>query len=97
MPRQEGKTSRKSQGRAVDGVWEEKKDWDAPSGRKNLKKKSRKSSRRGIGREKGLGCPARKGKTSRKSQGRTVGGAWEEKKVWNAPPALTLTFHIGVV
>ena len=58
MPRQEGKTSRKSQGRTVGGAWEEKKGRDAPSGRKNLKKKSGKSSRRGIGREKVLGYPA---------------------------------------
>ena len=75
MPRQEGKTSRKSQGRAVDGVWEEKKDWDAPPGRKNPKKKSGKNSRRGIGREKRSGMPRQEGKTSRKSQGRTVDGA----------------------
>ncbi len=75
MPRQEGKTSRKSQGRAVGGVWEEKKDWDAPSGRKNLKKKSRKSSRRGMGREKRTGMPRQEGKTPRKSQGRAVDGA----------------------
>ena len=66
MPRQEGKTSRKSQGRAVDGAWEEKKGRDAPPGRKNLKKKSGKSSRRGMGREKGLGCPARKEKPQEK-------------------------------
>ena len=97
MPRQEGKTSKKSQGRAVDGAWEEKKGRDAPPGRKNLKKKSGKSSRRGMGREKRSGMPRQEGKTSRKSQGRAVGGAWEEKKDWDAPPALTLTFHIGVV
>ena len=66
MPRQEGKTSRKSQGRAVGGVWEEKKDWDAPSGGKNLKKKSGKSSRRGVGREKRQGCPVRKEKPQEK-------------------------------
>ena len=75
MPRQEGKTSRKSQGRAVDGAWEEKKGRDAPPGRKNLKKKSRKSSRRGIGREKRSGMPRQEGKTPRKSQGRAVDGA----------------------
>ena len=68
MPRQEGKTSRKSQGRAVDGAWEAKKGRDAPSGRKNLKKKSGKSSRRGIGREKGLGCPVRKEKPQEKGR-----------------------------
>ena len=66
MPRQEGKTSRKSQGRAVDGAWEEKKVWDAPPGRKNPKKKSGKSSRRGIGREKRQGCPVRKEKPQEK-------------------------------
>ena len=30
MPRQEGKTSRKSQGRTVDGAWEEKKGLGCP-------------------------------------------------------------------
>ena len=44
MPRQEGKTSRKSQGRAVGGAWEEKKVWDAPPGRKT----SRKSQGRAV-------------------------------------------------
>ena len=41
--------------------------------------------------------PRQEGKTSRKSQGRAVDGAWEEKKGRDAPSALTLTFHIGVV
>ena len=68
MPRQERKTSRKRQGRAVGGAWEEKKDWDAPPGRKNLKKKAGKSSRRGMGREKGLGCPVRKEKPQEKGR-----------------------------
>lgn len=44
MPRQEGKTPRKSQGRAVDGAWEEKKGRDAPPGRKT----SRKSQGRAV-------------------------------------------------
>ena len=68
MPRQEGKTSRKSQGRAVGGAWEEKKDWDAPPGRKNLKKKSGKNSRRGMRREKRQGCPVRKEKPQEKGR-----------------------------
>jgi len=41
MPRQEGKTSRKRQGRAVDGAWEEKKVWGAPPGREKPQEKVR--------------------------------------------------------
>ena len=46
-----------------------------PARKENLKKKSGKSSRRGMGREKRSGMPRQEGKTSRKSQGRAVDGA----------------------
>ena len=38
-----------------------------------------------MGREKRSGMPRQEGKTSRKSQGRTVDGAWEEKKGLGCP------------
>ena len=36
-------------------------------------------------------------RSGEKIQRRAAGGAWEAKKVWDAPSALTLTFHIGIV
>ena len=41
MPRQEGKTSRKSQGRAVGGAWEEKKVLGCPARKEKPQEKVR--------------------------------------------------------